>query len=161
MAGEAGYQPISEAQIAVHAQAAEGARPAVEPTLCPSCGAVFYDGRWRWGITPDKVHEATCPACARLQAHEPAAELVLEGPFVAGHGAEIATLTQETEAREKALHPLRRVMGVERGDRAIVIRTTSMHLARDIARALHHAYRGELRYLHDPQRNTLRVLWAC
>ena len=156
-----GYQPISEAQAVMHADAAERAPLLTEPTLCPSCGAVFYDGRWRWGIAPERLHEETCPACRRIQTHHPAAELVLGGPFVADRGAEITALMQETEARVKAGLPLARLIGIERHAEGLLLTTTSMHLARDLAQALHHAFRGEVRYLYNPERKFLRVLWTC
>lgn len=156
-----GYHPLSEAQVAVHAEAAEAAPPLAVPTLCLHCGAVFYEGRWRWGIAPEQAHEATCPACHRVRAHQPAAEVVIDGPFVAGHEAEIAALTQETETRVKALHPLRRLIAIERRAGGLLLTTTSMHLARDIAGALHHAFRGEICYFYNPERKSLRVLWTC
>ena len=38
-----------------------------EPTVCSGCGAIFERGRWKWGETPPRAHEATCPACARTR----------------------------------------------------------------------------------------------
>ena len=35
-------------------------------TLCPKCGAVFHDGRWRWLPRPAQAHEEVCPACHRI-----------------------------------------------------------------------------------------------
>jgi len=130
-----------------------------EPTVCTDCGAVFHEGRWQWLKTPAGAHHATCPACHRIHDHFPAGFLTLEGEFFAGHHDEIMHLVHNLEERERAEHPLQRIMEEEEKDGATVVTTTDIHLARGIGEALHHAYQGKLHYHYNPEQNLLRVTW--
>ena len=159
--GVEGYQAIPEAQFLAHADAVEKMRPIAEPSECPGCGAVYYDGHWQWGIAPQQSREHLCPACVRARENHPAAVLLMQGSCVAAHGDEIAALARETESRVRALHPLRRVLRVQQHSGGMRISTSSMYLARDIAAALHHAFRGELQYLYNQEQNALRIIWKC
>jgi NMD protein affecting ribosome stability and mRNA decay len=131
-----------------------------EPTRCPDCGAVFSKGRWTWGPAPEGANEENCPACRRVHDHFPAGYVELHGEFLAGHRDEVLQLARNREAKEKAEHPLERIMGVEDVDGGVLITTTDTHLARDIGEALHSAYKGELEYHYNREENLLRVHWA-
>jgi NMD protein affecting ribosome stability and mRNA decay len=131
-----------------------------EPTRCPECGAVYIDGRWSWASAPAEAHEALCPACHRVRDHYPAGYVTLTGEFFAGHRDEILHLARNREAKEKAEHPLERIIGVEDVDQGVTITTTDTHLARDIGEAVHAAYKGELEYHYNKEENLLRVHWA-
>jgi NMD protein affecting ribosome stability and mRNA decay len=131
-----------------------------EPTRCPECGAVFSGGRWTWGFAPPEVHQEPCPACRRVRDHFPAGYVELHGEFLAGHRDEVLQLARNREAKEKAEHPLERIMDVEDVDGGVLITTTDTHLARDIGEALHSAYKGELEYHYNKEENLLRVHWA-
>lgn len=131
-----------------------------EPTRCPDCGAVFVDRRWTWAPAPLGVNEARCPACRRIADTYPAGFIELEGPFLAAHRDEILHLIRNTEAVEKAEHPLERIMAVdEDGAREIVVTTTGVHLARRIGDALARAYQGSLTLHYGEDENSLRVVW--
>lgn len=130
-----------------------------EPTLCPECGAVFHGGRWQWLPKPEAAHRETCPACHRIHDHFPAGYVKLEGEFVGQHRAELLNLAHHVEQREKAEHPLQRIMSITDEDGAVLVATTDIHLARGIGDAIHHAYQGHLESHYNPDENLLRVRW--
>lgn len=130
-----------------------------EPTACPECGAVFHKGRWSWAAKPAKANESLCPACRRVHDRYPAGYVTLAGEFAVGHHEEVLSVARNVEAREKAEHPLKRIMDVEKKDDEVLITTTDMHLARSIGDALKHAYEGELEYQYTKEQNIIRVSW--
>lgn len=130
-----------------------------EPTLCRECGAVFHKGRWQWIMRPEGAHETLCPACHRIHDRYPGGYLTLKGPFQLQHRDEIVHLAHNIEAREKAGHPLRRIMSLEKQDDGILITTTTMEMARAIGDAVHRAYKGDLCYQYTDETNILRVDW--
>ena len=131
-----------------------------EPTVCPQCGAVFHDGRWQWLVKPAQAHEAMCPACHRIHDDFPAGYVSISGPYFKDHREELLHLTRNEEARQKAEHPLKRIMKIEDEGDGVQITTTDIHLARGIGDALHHAHQGELEYHYNEHENLLRVVWA-
>jgi NMD protein affecting ribosome stability and mRNA decay len=131
-----------------------------EPTVCPDCGAVFHGGRWQWMEKPQDAHSETCPACHRMRDRFPAGYVSLGGEFLASHEAEIMQLIKHHETREKAEHPLQRLMDIEKTEQGYQVTTTDIHLARGIGDALHHAYQGELEFHYNPDQNLLRVNWS-
>jgi NMD protein affecting ribosome stability and mRNA decay len=135
-------------------------RKLLEPTRCPECGAVFSGGRWTWGFAPEGSHEETCPACHRMHDHFPAGYVELKGEFLAAHRDEVLQLARHREAREKAEHPLERIMNVDDVEGGVRITTTDTHLARNIGEALQSAYKGELEYRYNKEENLLRVHWT-
>ncbi|MGA8262660.1 MAG: BCAM0308 family protein [Arenicellales bacterium] len=130
-----------------------------EPTVCPDCGAVYSQGRWAWGEAPATAHKAPCPACQRISDQVPAALLSLSGDFFQAHKDEIVRLIENYETRERAEHPLKRIMSVREEDGALVVAFTDSHLARGTGEALHHAYQGELDHQYMKSDNLLRVAW--
>jgi hypothetical protein len=128
-------------------------------TRCPGCGAIFREGRWQWLEDSLSTPGSPCPACQRVEDGQPAGFVTLSGEFLASHREEILRLARNVEEREKALHPLNRIMEAEEGDGCVAITTTDMHLARAIGDAVHHAYAGELDYEYGKGEDTLRVTW--
>jgi NMD protein affecting ribosome stability and mRNA decay len=131
-----------------------------EPTVCPDCGAVFHAGRWQWLEKPANAHQTSCPACHRTRDKFPAGYVSLSGEFLPAHEAEILQLIRHHESREKAAHPLQRIMDIEKTADGLLVTTTDLHLARGIGEALHHAWQGELDYHYNPEQNLLRVNWS-
>ncbi|MCC6610517.1 MAG: ATPase [Burkholderiales bacterium] len=130
-----------------------------EPTRCPDCGAVYHEGRWRWGPAEGAAHEERCPACHRIHDKFPAGFVAIGGDFLATHRDDIVGLIRNIEEREKSEHPLERVMAIEDEADGLLVTTTDLHLARAIGDALEHAYRGELEYHYNQEDRLLRVHW--
>lgn len=131
-----------------------------EPTVCGQCGAAYHEGRWQWGISaPADAQRASCPACQRVHDHYPAGYVLLEGPFLQSHRREIEHLVRNEAARQRAEHPLKRVMALEDSEGGIQVSTTDLHLARAIGEAVFHAYQGELEFHYNPGEMRLRVYW--
>jgi len=130
-----------------------------EPAVCPDCRAVFHAGRWQWLAAAADAHDELCPACRRVRDEFPAGVVTLEGSFLHDHHAEVMALVNHHADRVKSEHPLQRIMGTEATDGGVQITTTDMHLARGIGEALHNAYRGDLKYHHEPGQDLLRVHW--
>jgi NMD protein affecting ribosome stability and mRNA decay len=130
-----------------------------EPTHCPTCDAVFEQGRWRWGDAPDEANEENCPACQRIRDEFPAGYVTIKGEFIKAHRDEIVALINAKEQREKAEHPLQRIMAIEDVRDGLQVTTTDSHLARGIGQALHDAYKGDLKLKYSRDENLLRATW--
>ena len=130
-----------------------------EPTVCPDCKAVHHQGRWTWGASPASAHEMLCPACQRIRDRYPAGYVTLSGGFLRDHSQELLGLIRHVEAREKAEHPLKRIIDLADENGSTVITTTDIHLARSIGDALFHAYEGKLDYHYAEESNILHVSW--
>lgn len=131
-----------------------------EPTVCPDCSAVYHHGRWQWSETPDGAHEHRCPACQRTHDHMPAGTLTVGGDFFAQHHEEIMHLIHNLETKEKAEHPLERIMDSTEKPGELVLNFTGQHLARATGEALHHAYHGELAYQYTEKDDVMQVSWS-
>lgn len=130
-----------------------------EPTLCPECGALFLKGRWQWAEVRAEAHEELCPACQRVRDRVPAGFLTISGNFFREHKDEVMNLVHNTEEREKAEHPMERIMGTEEQEAGLVVTFTGAHLARGVGEALHHAYQGDLDFKYTEEDIMLRVSW--
>ena len=130
-----------------------------EPTVCPECKAVFSKGRWQWLPRPKSAHEEMCPACHRIRDRFPAGYVKLEGDFFKEHRMELVGLVRHVEQKEKAEHPLQRVMDIVNEDGGVLVTTTDSHLAHGIGEAVHHAYGGRLDSHYNREENLLRVNW--
>ncbi|WP_447976903.1 BCAM0308 family protein [Candidatus Nitrospira bockiana] len=130
-----------------------------EPSVCSQCGAVFHRGRWTWGPAPAEAHQVVCPACHRIRDHYPQGVLTLSGPFLAEHKEEVVGLARNEEAREKAEHPLARIMSIREERETLILETTDVHLPRRIGEALHHAYRGDFSFHYDEGERFVRARW--
>lgn len=134
------------------------ARPP-EPTVCPTCKAVFMEGRWSWQRPPAEAAEMNCPACQRINDDFPAGYVTVKGEFFKEHRDEIIALMKSKEDREKAEHPLQRIMAIEDVREGLQVTTTDSHLARGIGEALHDAYKGDLKLRYSRDENLLRAIW--
>lgn len=131
-----------------------------DPTLCPQCGALYQDGRWKWSKGPlPEAHEELCQACHRVNDRYPAGEVHLRGSFAAAHREEIVNLARNIERTENAEHPLHRIIEVAQGDDETVITTTDIHLPRGIGHALKSAWHGELTTHYDEEGYFARIEW--
>lgn len=157
----AASQPRRDRTDTAHAETFHQAgRKLPEPTACAHCGASYREGRWTWAPATADAHRTTCPACERTQQDFPAGLVTVTGAFARANRAEILALARNLEEREKAQHPMKRILRVDEQPDALIISTTEMHLARGIGDALHHAYQGRLDYHYpDDPGDLLRVAW--
>ena len=157
-----GWRPLQRQELRderVH-DAYKSSKHLRAPAHCPDCGAIYVDGRWRWGSVASGAHAERCPACHRIHDHFPAGFVTLSGAFLAAHRAEIEQLVRHREGREKAQHPLERIIAIEDTADGILITTTGIHLARALGDALEAAYKGQLDYHYNDQESLLRVQWT-
>lgn len=131
-----------------------------EPAQCRDCGAVFHKGRWTWGQAPDDAQQDLCPACHRIHDKIPAGYLTLSGDFFNEHKEEILHLVRNYEQKERAEHPLKRIMDEQDQDGATVISFTDAHLAHGAAEAVYHAYKGELDAKYGEEDILVRATWS-
>lgn len=131
-----------------------------EPTWCPQCGAVYEQGRWQWkervgAAAPQRL----CAACQRIHDDQPAGIVDIEGDFAREHHDEMMALLHHHAERAKAEHPLQRIMAITAQGGGTRVTTTDIHLARDLANALHHAWHGELELKYSDSETLLRARW--
>ena len=100
-----------------------------------------------------------CPACQRIRDAFPAGYVTIKGEFIKDHRDEIVALINAKEQREKAEHPLQRIMAIEEVRDGLQVTTTDSHLARGIGQALHDAYKGDLKLKYSRDENLLRATW--
>lgn len=132
-----------------------------EPAVCEDCGVVFHDGRWQWmSEPPTGAHRHRCPACQRIHDKVPAGFLTLSGSFFGEHGDEIMHLVRNKVDEQKAEHPMKRLMGVEKQkDGGVEITFTDMHLPRGVGEAIERAYEGDLEIQYTEESGIVRVYW--
>ncbi len=130
-----------------------------EPTVCPTCGAVYHKGRWQWLPKPEQAREQSCPACLRIHDDFPAGYVTVAGEFLAQRRDEILRLIRNHAEKAQAEHPLERIIAIVDHEGGVMVTTTDIHLARGIGEALEHAYQGELEYHYNEGENLLRVHW--
>jgi len=111
-------------------------------------------------LAPADAHRVTCPACERIEKEYAGGIVTIRGEFAQGHRDEIVRLVGHIEQREKAEHPLKRIIKIEDRGAELVVSTTDSHLARGIGEALHQAYKGELDYQYPDEGELLSVSWT-
>lgn len=131
-----------------------------DATLCRECGAVFRKGRWVWSSLPEDTKETRCPACRRTAEGFPAGLIELQGAFFAEHHDEILNLIKNVEEKEKANHPMERIMSIEERSDRTVVSTTGIHVARGIGSALSSAYDGELSLRYLTGETGIQIRWV-
>ncbi|MEK0418649.1 MAG: hypothetical protein RI949_2655 [Pseudomonadota bacterium] len=148
-----------------------------EGSTCPTCQAQVHKGHWVLSPASEGMHTAAnagvpgsprasvqehlCPACTRIALRDPAGTLHLKGRYVTEHEAELRALLAHTAEHERTLHPLERIMAVQRqADGSLEITTTGIHLVRVVGHALQRAHHGhlEINYLEGESR--VRSTWT-
>lgn len=130
-----------------------------DPSVCPSCGAVYREGRWQWLARPDHPELAVCAACRRTAEMLPAGYVYIDGAFADDHLVDILELVRREEASVRAAHPMQRIMSIDEHGGTTIVMTTGEHLARAIGAALNAAWDGALRIQNGSGAHLVRVYW--
>ncbi len=131
-----------------------------DATVCTECGVVYMNGRWIWDTAPEGSNKTVCPACSRIADRFPAGHIEMKGDFFSGHRDEILNLIRNMEEKEKAAHPMERIMAIEDLPDGAVVTTTGVHLARGIGTALSKAYNGETSVTYLAGENFAKISWT-
>lgn len=127
---------------------------------CPDCGATYHKGRWSWDAPPANTKSHRCPACQRIRDGVPAGYITLKrGAFLDAHRAEVLAVVHACETREKAEHPLQRIIAIAEAADGVQVTTTDGHLARGIVEALHEAFKGTMAVDYAKEENLVRAMW--
>ena len=130
-----------------------------EGTVCPQCGAVYHEGRWRWVARAAAASEELCAACRRIKDKFPAGVVTLRGDFAREHKEEMIRLARHQEEAENKEHPLNRIISIEEDTQEVVINTTDIHLPRRIGEAVKRAFHGNIEDHFEKDGYFVRVTW--
>ena len=156
-----GFRPLQHEQLfpeLVHDSYKLRRKPRMA-ARCRDCGAVYRDGRWSWAPLARPTHKVRCPACERIRDGFAAGYVKLGGDYFSAHRDEILRRVRACEEAERGEHPLERIIAIEPASGGALVTTTGVHLARRIAQALRHAYKGELDSRYSKADNVLRASW--
>jgi hypothetical protein len=144
-------------------------RAAAEPAVCADCGNVYADRRWsKPDVTGahDKhthfraVQTVICPACQAMRSGVPSGYVHLSGSFFLTHRAEVERLLSNEAGRAETDNPLARIMGWEEDKNgAMIVKTTTEHLAQRLGHALEKAFKGAVRYDFSHENKLAHVWW--
>lgn len=129
------------------------------PAVCKDCHAVFQRGHWAWGKPPAGAADVLCPACQRTREQQPGGYFTLDAALTANEQEEIVRLLRNTEHREAMDHAMERIMEISAGQGAMLVTTTSPHLAQTLAASVERAFGGHAAYAFSQGEHLLRVLW--
>lgn len=125
--------------------------------VCTSCDVVCHRGQWYCGKPPvGHVELGTCPACRRVRDNYPAGVLKVP-PAILERKQDVIGMVRNVEAVEKAEHPLERLMAIETKDGALIVSTTGVHLAREIAHKLGKQLHCKPRFDYSDNEELVRV----
>ena len=131
-----------------------------EGSVCRECGVIYHNKRWqveREGtVTTCAV---LCPACQRMEDHNPGGVVTLSGPYLAKHKKEILNEIRHTEAKSRAKNPMGRIMEIKEDAGEITVTTTEDKLAQKLGREVYRSQKGELHYQWSHDQNLVRVAW--
>ncbi|MBJ6726953.1 BCAM0308 family protein [Geomesophilobacter sediminis] len=131
-----------------------------EGSLCRGCGIVYRNKRWQLEPTRGAIScEVLCPACQRIEDHNPGGVVTLSGPYLAAHKEEILNTVRHMESKSRTKNPLGRIMDITEEDGRVVVTTTEDKLAQKLGREVFKSQRGELHYQWSHENNLVRVEW--
>jgi hypothetical protein len=138
---------------------------ASEQMLCGGCGAVFIKKTWR--RSPRRLRDSmaagglpgVCPACRQMVTHQAFGRVVLQGAYVAIHGADLLRRIRNVAERAAFTQPERRIIGTAVRGATIEVLTTSQKLAHRIARELEKAFHGSASYHWSDGDGRLLAIW--
>ena len=124
---------------------------------CSRCGAVYREGRWQWQTPGDNPEPVLCMACRRIQDGIPAGYLSIDDVRTEEQRDEMVRLIRHHETRARLEHPMQRVMAIEQTPERVVVTTTDVHLARDLAKAVQAAFGERMRLAYSKGEQLLRA----
>ncbi len=128
--------------------------------VCPECGLVFMDGKWKRTEPPEEYEEHLCPACKRIKDNYFGGILYLKSDLLKSKKEEILNLIKNKEASAIKTNPLRRIGKIEEpAEDEMIVYTTFEHLATSIGKAIKKAYKGELTIQYREGEKAARVYW--
>jgi hypothetical protein len=127
--------------------------------VCTECRVFQHGGRWHWGAPPLVELEAgLCPACQRVRERYAAGTLRLPADFLAQR-EEVLQMIRHVEQAEKPEHPLERLMEIADSGGELVVTTTGVHLARQIAHKLAKRFHRKPRFNYADDEQLVHVEW--
>lgn len=131
-----------------------------EGALCRGCGISYHNKRWQAEPVPGGGgSQVLCPACQRMEDHNPAGVVTLSGPYLAAHKEEILNTIKQQEAKSREKNPIGRIMEIKEEDRQITVTTTEDKLAQKLGREVYKSQKGELHYQWSHEQRIVRVEW--
>lgn len=136
-----------------------------EPTVCPTCRAVFWHKTWRRSrgrmlrVLLYPAPRAVCPACRQVRGGDFFGRVVLRGAGVLPHQDEILHRIRNVAARARFTQPERRIVAIDRTGDSLQVRTTSQKLAHRIAHELKKAFGGRTSYVWSDRGGRLDAVW--
>ena len=131
-----------------------------EAALCKGCGLVYRNKRWQMEAARGEIScEVLCPACQRMEDHNPGGVVTLSGPYLDSHKAEILNTIRHQEAKSREKNPIARIMEIKEEVGRITVTTTEDKLAQKLGREVYKSQKGELHYQWSHDQNLVRVEW--
>jgi hypothetical protein len=139
-----------------------------EPAVCGTCGARYENRRWVAAgdvlsnlgtLSTASPATIVCPACKQIENGVPSGFLTVSGRFFGEYREQIERLLKNEVERTQHDNPLARIMRWEMGEGALVIATTTEHLAQRLGTALEKAFKGKTHFDFSHENKLARVSW--
>lgn len=135
-------------------------RGLLEESLCKGCGLVYRNKRWQFATIQGRPRsEVLCPACQRMEDHNPGGVVTLSGPYLVSHKEEILNTIKHEEAKSREKNPIGRIMEITEEAGQITVTTTEDKLAQKLGREVYKSQKGELHYRWSHDQSLVRVEW--
>ena len=132
-----------------------------EGASCKQCGIVYHNKRWQVEhLQNESSCEVLCPACQRIEDHNPGGVVTLSGPYLAVHKEEILNRIKQEEAKSRQKNPIGRIMEIKEEDGRITVTTTEDKLAQKLGREVYKSQKGQLHYQWSHDQRMVRVEWT-
>lgn len=131
-----------------------------EGAVCKGCGISYHNKRWQTeSVQAAQSCEVLCPACQRMEDHNPGGVVTLSGPYLASHKEEILNGIKQQEAKSREKNPIGRIMEIKEDAGKITVTTTEDKLAQKLGREVYKSQKGELHYQWSHDQRMVRVDW--
>lgn len=137
-----------------------------DPTICPSCGAVYTNKRWYFDIklktkilNEGKYFEKKCPACKKIDDMYYMGVITLTGDFLRQHYEEIVRRIQNEEKKALRINPLERILRLKKESDRLTVETLTDNLAVRIGKAVYASFKGVLEIKFDSDHSIVHIYW--